>query len=183
MQRKLNSVINKLILVAEGKMSGCYKSSYKICALSCLWEYGCLFFQGLLPMRCLSRWLNDVIRNCSFALGMNGASSLEVFRVFLMKAATAGSDVTRTAWAAATERRVKRMEELLASSHKLYEDTTISNWKAAACYHLAWSREAVGNSYLSLLFLFLLPLQKVKGVFNGLSNGGHAFKLKLFNSS
>lgn len=50
MQKKLNSVINKLVLVAQRKMSGSYESSYRICTLVCLLGYGCLFFsKGFFP--------------------------------------------------------------------------------------------------------------------------------------
>lgn len=75
MQKKLSSVINKLILVVRRKMSGRYKSSYRIGTLVCLLAYDCLFFQWILPMCCLSRRVKHVIRKRScLHLGMNGAS-------------------------------------------------------------------------------------------------------------
>lgn len=80
MQKKLNSVINKLVLVAQRKMSGSYKSSYRIRALVCLMGYGGLFFfQRLLPMRCFPRQAKHVIRKWScLRFGMNGVSYAEV---------------------------------------------------------------------------------------------------------
>lgn len=79
MQKKLNSVINKLVLVAQRKMSGSYKSSYRIRALVCLMGYGGLFFfQRLLPMRCFPRQAKHVIRKWScLRFGMNGVSYAE----------------------------------------------------------------------------------------------------------
>lgn len=94
MQKKLNSVINKLVLVAQRKMSGSYKSSYRIRALVCLLGYGGLFFfQRLLPMRCFPRQAKVVL----FALWDEWSQlrGTEVLSVFLMKVA-AGSGLTHT---------------------------------------------------------------------------------------
>lgn len=59
MQKNLGSVISKLILIAQRKMSGSYKSGYRIRALVCLLQYACPFFPGLLSMRSLSCEAHD----------------------------------------------------------------------------------------------------------------------------
>lgn len=186
-QKKLNSVINKLILVAWRKMSGSYKSSYTICALVCLLEYGCLFFQGIFPMCCLSRWVKHVIRKCScLHLGMNGANyskqmswAFPWWRWALAPVLRVHCELQplKEELELNDERLVGILQQTVLRHHHLY------SWKAAACWFLACSTLVAGNFVLGFLFLFLLPVQQVKGFFCGLPSRRHAFKLKLSKSS
>jgi len=187
MQKKLNSVINKLILVAWRKTSGSHNSSYGICALVCLLECGSFFFQGLLLMCCLSRRVKHVIRKCCcLHLGVNGGGYSEQKSRALSWLRWVLAPVLRVHCELQPLKKRIRIKgwKLVGILQQTVLRRPPSLWlEGSYLQTLSMKHTGSGELCLRLLAPILPSLPRSEGCFCGLPSRRHAFKLKLSKCS